>query len=392
MKTVAVVAAAGAGTRFGAAVPKQFLPVAGRTLLDRAVAGLVASPRVEGVVVVVPPGTGEGPRAALRAMERVLAVVDGGDRREESVRRGLAAVPDEAEMVLVHDGARPFVSAALVERCLDAAARHGAAVPVVPVRDTIKEWDAERRTLVTRDRAVLLRAQTPQAFRAGLLREAYAQAAAQGRTGTDCAALVEALGHPVAAVPGEEENIKITVPADLRMAHGLAVEEADFRIGLGGDAHRLVPGRELWLGGVRVPHPRGLLGHSDGDVLLHAVADALYGALGERDIGWHFPPDREETRGLESRAIVAHARARMVERGFGLVGLDAVVVCEEPRIAPLVPAIRSSMAELLGIPPDRVNVKGKTTEGMGFEGRGEGISAWAVALLRGAGPRTAQGG
>ena len=169
------------------------------------------------------------------------------------------------------------------------------------------------------------------------------------------------------------------------MAFGLLREEPDFRIGMGGDAHRLVAGRDLWLGGVRLDHARGLLGHSDGDVLLHAVADAIYGALGDRDIGHHFPPGAEETRDISSRKIIAHARSRMVSLGFGIVGLDAVVVCEEPKIAPVAAALRASIAEMLAIPEDRVSLKGKTTEGMGFEGRGEGISAWAVALLRGAG-------
>jgi 2-C-methyl-D-erythritol 2,4-cyclodiphosphate synthase len=167
------------------------------------------------------------------------------------------------------------------------------------------------------------------------------------------------------------------------MAFGLLREDPDFRIGMGGDAHRLVAGRDLWLGGVRLEHDRGLLGHSDGDVLLHAVADAIYGALGDRDIGHHFPPGLDETRDIPSRKIVAHARARMIALGFGLLGLDAVVVCEEPKIAPVAAALRSSIAGMLGIPEDRVNLKGKTTEGMGFEGQGEGISAWAVALLRG---------
>jgi 2-C-methyl-D-erythritol 2,4-cyclodiphosphate synthase len=190
----------------------------------------------------------------------------------------------------------------------------------------------------------------------------------------------------VTPIPGEETNIKITVPEELRMAEGLLRDEPDFRIGLGGDAHRLVSGRELWLGGVKVEHEKGLLGHSDGDVLLHAIADAIYGAMGDRDIGYHFPPDREETRGIPGRRILDHARGRMEELGYALVGLDAVVVCEEPRIAPIVHALRASIAGILRVPAERVSLKGKTTEGMGFEGRREGISAWAVALLAGARP------
>jgi 2-C-methyl-D-erythritol 2,4-cyclodiphosphate synthase len=281
------------------------------------------------------------------------------------------------------------VSLDLLERCVVKAKEHGAVVPVVPVRDTVKEWDRAKRSLATVDRSLLFRAQTPQAFRAGILREAYGKARAEGYRGTDEASLVEKAGYPVTPIPGEEANLKITVPEDLRMAEGLLGEAHDFRIGIGGDAHRLVEGRELWLGGVRVEYPKGLLGHSDGDVLLHAIADAIYGAMSDGDIGHHFPPDREETRGMESRTILAHARGRMTEKGFSLVGLDAVVVCEEPRIAPIASEIRASIAEILSVPVERVNVKGKTTEGMGFEGRKEGISAWAVALLRSTVPTSA---
>jgi 2-C-methyl-D-erythritol 4-phosphate cytidylyltransferase / 2-C-methyl-D-erythritol 2,4-cyclodiphosphate synthase len=383
VKAAAIVVAGGAGKRMGGDVPKQFLLLAGRPILDRTVSALAACPHIEGIVLALPPAAPAAVKAAYRDAGKVMMVVDGGDERQDSVRNALAAVPFDAEVVLVHDAVRPFVSPDLLERCVERAAEHGAVVPVVPVRDTLKDWDGDSGSLVTRDRSVLLRAQTPQAFRAGILREAYERAAAERRTGTDDAALVEAAGFPVVPIPGEEGNIKITVPEDLRMAEGLLRGTASFRIGIGGDAHRLASGRELWLGGERIPFARGLLGHSDGDVLLHAIADALYGAMGDRDIGHHFPPGREETKGISSRDIVAHARARMAARGFSLAGLDAVVVCEEPRIAPIAGRLRDSVASLLGVPADRVNLKGTTTEGMGFEGRREGISAWAVALLQG---------
>lgn len=368
----------------GGAIPKQFLALGGRTLLDRTLSAFIGSARVDGIVLALPPLSPEGMKASYRSVTKMLAVVDGGAERPDSVRHALAAVPPDAEIILVHDAVRPLVSEELIARCADLAREHGAVVPVVPVRDTVKEWDRAGKTLVTRDRSGLMRAQTPQAFRAAILRDAYGKAGAGKNPATDDAALVEAAGHPVVPVPGDEANVKITIPEELRMAFGLLREEPDFRIGMGGDAHRLVAGRDLWLGGVRLEHDRGLLGHSDGDVLLHAVADAIYGALGDRDIGHHFPPGIEETRDLSSRTILAHARSRMIELGFGLVGLDAVVVCEEPKIAPVAAALRSSIAGILGIPEDRVSLKGKTTEGMGFEGRGEGISAWAVALLRGA--------
>ena len=382
-KVVAIVVAGGGGKRMGVGIPKQFLALAGRTVLDRTLEAFNASPCIEGVVLVLPPFLSAEMKESYRIRPKILSVVDGGAERQESVRNALAAVPSDVEVILVHDAVRPFVSGALVERCAELAREHGAVVPVVPVRDTVKQWDREGKTLRTRDRSELMLAQTPQGFRAEILRDAYRKAGEEGRQGTDDASLVEGEGYPVIPVPGEETNIKITIPEDLRMAEGLLRERADFRIGIGGDAHRLASGRDLWLGGIRIDHDRGLLGHSDGDVLLHAVADAIYGALGDPDIGRHFPPGVPETEGIGSRNIIAHARGRMAEKGFGLLGIDAVVVCEEPKIAPLAPALRASIAGMLSLPEDRVNLKGKTTEGMGFEGRKEGISAWAVALLQG---------
>lgn len=385
-RVVTIVVAGGAGKRMGGDLPKQFLLLGGRSILDRTVSAVAASNRVDGIVLALPPSSPVGVRESYRAVEKVIAVVDGGEQRQDSVRSALQAVPPEAEVILVHDAVRPFLPLDLLERCVDLAREHGAVVPVVPVRDTVKRWSAEGRTLVTVDRSRLMRAQTPQAFRSEILRDAYRKAAEEGYEGTDDASVVERAGHPVIPVPGSEENVKITLPEDYRMAVGLLREEPDFRIGIGGDAHPLAEGRELWLGGVRIDHDRGLAGHSDGDVLLHAVADAVYGALSDRDIGYHFPPGVPETAGIPGRAIIAHARSRMIERGFGLVGLDAVVVCEEPRIGPISATLRASIAGMFSVPEERVNLKGKTTEGMGFEGRREGISAWAVALLRGSVP------
>ena len=390
-RVVAIIVAAGGGSRMGGDLPKQFLPLGGRPLLDRTLSAFTASPRVDGVVLSLPPSLSNEVKESYRSVAKIIAVVDGGAERQDSVRNALAAVPGETEIILVHDAVRPFVSERLLGRCVDLAQEHGAVVPVVPVRDTVKQWDRAEKTLSTRDRSEIMLAQTPQGFRAGILRDAYRKAQEEGRQGTDDASLVEGARVPVIPIPGEEGNIKITIPEDIRMAEGLLREQPDLRIGIGGDAHSLVEGRPLWLGGVRIEHERGLLGHSDGDVLLHAVADAIYGALGDPDIGRHFPPGAAETEGISSRTILAHARGRMVEKGFGLVGLDAVIVCEEPKIAPVVPALRASIAGMLSLPENRVNLKGKTTEGMGFEGRKEGISAWAVALLKGSSP-VADGG
>jgi 2-C-methyl-D-erythritol 4-phosphate cytidylyltransferase/2-C-methyl-D-erythritol 2,4-cyclodiphosphate synthase len=386
VKAAAVVVAGGRGVRMGTAVPKQFLPLGSLPLLDRTLHALAACPEIDAIVAALPADLPDAVREAYGRFPKVWAVVDGGAERQDSVRNGLAALPEGTEVVLVHDGVRPLASPFLLSRTVEAAARLGAVVPVVPVTDTVKEWDAGRGTLVTRDRSALYRVQTPQGFRRSILLDAYRKADASGFRGTDDASLVEAAGYPVHPVPGEERNLKITTPEELRMAEGILREEPAYRVGLGGDAHRLVEGRPLWLGGVRIDHPRGLLGHSDGDVLLHAVADAVYGALGEGDIGLHFPPGKEWTKDMDSRRIAAHARGLLSEKGYGLVFLDAVVLCEEPRIAPVAAAIRGSIASLFSVDPSVVGVKGKTTEGMGFEGRGEGISAWVVALLKGRAP------
>jgi len=385
-RVVAIVVAGGSGKRMGGEMPKQYLLLGGRSILDRSVFAAASSPAVDGIVLALPSSSPPGLQETYRGTGKVIAVVEGGEERHDSVRNALDAVPPEAEIILVHDAVRPFLREDLVSRCVELAREHGAVVPVLPIRDTVKEWDPTARSLATMDRAKLMRVQTPQGFRAGILRDAYRKAAAEGFAGTDDASIVERAGHPVIPFPGSEENLKITIPEEYRMAAGLLQEEPDFRIGIGGDAHPLAEGRDLWLGGVRVEHDRGLVGHSDGDVLLHAVADAVYGALGDRDIGHHFPPGIPETEGISSRKIIAHARSRMIEKGFGLVGLDAVVVCEEPRIGPLAATLRASIADMFSVPEERVNLKGKTTEGMGFEGRREGISAWAVALLRGAVP------
>lgn len=390
-KVVAIVVAGGAGKRMGGGVPKQFLLLGGRPILDRTISVFAASPSIDGIVLALPQGVPEETRDSYRDMPKVLEVVGGGAERQDSVRNALDAVPPDAEVILVHDGVRPFVSDDLLARCASLARKHGAVVPVVPVRETVKEWDREGKVLGTVDRSRLFRAQTPQAFRAGILREAYRKAAEEGCRGTDDAALVESAGTRVAPIPGEDGNLKITTPEELRMAEGMLRERPDFRVGIGVDAHRLVEGRDLWLGGVRIESDKGLLGHSDGDVLLHAIADAIYGGMGDRDIGHHFPPGAEETKGISSRRILSHARGRMAELGFGLLGLDAVVVCESPKIAPIASSLRASIAGILSVPEDRVSLKGKTTEGMGFEGRGEGISAWAVALLHGSIPAPSAG-
>lgn len=390
----AVVAAAGSGTRFGAA--KQFANLGGRPVLDRSVA--VAAAGAEGVVAVVSAGPDRPPglrdRLADLARPAAVRVVTGGETRSESVRRGLEAVPAAAEVVLVHDGARPLASAELCRRVV-AAVRAGAdaAVPTVPVADSL------RRRGAAVDRAEFAAVQTPQGFRAAALRAAHVA----GAEATDDATLVEAAGGRVVLVDGESGNIKITTPADLRMAEALLSEPdrpglglgsgfgADERFGGGGgdpglrvghgfDVHRYSddPGRVLVLGGERFEGHRGLAGHSDADAVTHACIEALLGATGLGDIGTMFPDSDPALSGADSIGLLAEAAAAVRAAGWAPVNVDCSVVLDAPMLAPHLPAMRSRLSQAAGTP---VTVSGRRSEGVGALGRGEGVAAWAVALV-----------
>jgi 2-C-methyl-D-erythritol 4-phosphate cytidylyltransferase/2-C-methyl-D-erythritol 2,4-cyclodiphosphate synthase len=336
---------------------------------------------------------------AASSPEPALVCVAGGATRQESVRRGLDAL-GEVDVVLVQDAARPLPSPALVRRVLEVARGGAGAVPVLPVGDTLKRVDGG--ALATVSREGLLAAQTPQGFPRGMLVEAHRRAAADGVTATDDAALCERYGFPVRAVEGEPANLKLTTPGDLALAEALvasldgvasaprrgdepetahAAGLAGVRTGLGYDMHRLEDGRPCILGGVLIESPRGPVGHSDADVLLHAIADALLGAAGEPDIGYRFPPDDPRWAGADSAELLRRVRDDVLRR-FEIAYVDAVVVAEAPRLAPHVPAIRRRIAEVLGIGAELVNVKATTAEGLGAIGRGEGIAAQAVATLR----------
>jgi 2-C-methyl-D-erythritol 4-phosphate cytidylyltransferase/2-C-methyl-D-erythritol 2,4-cyclodiphosphate synthase len=377
----------------GAAVPKQFLLLDGRPLLLHTLTALSSWPRLSGMVVVVPEAEVarvEG-LVAGAGIPRVLQVVAGGAERQDSVRCGLAALTSAApeDVVFVHDGARPFPP---VERFaeLEAAATPEGALLALPCRDTLKAEETGAAT-GTVDRRGLWQAQTPQAFPVRLLREALARASAEGRSGTDEAGLVEALGKRPRLVLGDPRNLKVTEPADLDLALAIARERAvrhdrgpagaALHVGHGYDVHRLVEGRRLVLGGVEIPHPRGLLGHSDADVLAHAVADACLGAAGLGDIGRHFPDSDPAWRGASSLGLLERVAALARERGFSILRVDATLVAQRPRVAPHVPAMESNLSAALGLGERGVTVKATTTEGLGFEGREEGMSAHAVALL-----------
>jgi len=378
-----IVPAAGRGERLRGELPKSLAPLDGRPLVQYALETLAGVDEVQTIVVVAPADYLESVRElTVRArLEKIAAVVPGGADRQASVALGLAVLPPAVQLVLVHDGARPCVSASLIRAVAAAAARDGAATAAVPVEETIKAgrdgWVA--RTL---DRSELYRIQTPQGFHRALLARAHRDAERTGFHGTDDAALVERLGHPVRLVPGESSNLKVTVPADLEVAEALLRRPGPpLRVGLGFDTHRFVDGRPLILGGVEIPHPRGLAGWSDADVVLHAIMDALLGAAGCADIGHQFPPGDPAYAGARSLDLLARVRALLTEHRWRAAQVDAVVMAEAPRLAPYIGAMRDAIAGVLSLPSDAVNVKATTLEGMGALGREEGIAAQAVATL-----------
>jgi 2-C-methyl-D-erythritol 4-phosphate cytidylyltransferase / 2-C-methyl-D-erythritol 2,4-cyclodiphosphate synthase len=378
----AIIAAAGAGRRLGGAVPKQLLELGGRSILERSVDAFAAHPAVAETIVVLPPGLAAAPPEWLNARAPQVRVVAGGDRRQDSVANGFDAVDAAADIVLVHDGARPFVTADVISRVIDAAAVHGAAIAAIPVSDTVKRVDARTGSPVIAEtiaRDALYLAQTPQGFATDVLRDAIAL----GRSGvdaTDEAALAERAGHHVLIVNGARANVKITTPEDLEAAGHSLMHPG--RVGTGYDLHRLVPGRRLMLGGVEVPSEAGALGHSDGDVVCHAVTDALLGAVSAGDIGQHFPDSDPRWKDASSVAMLKQIVGLVRSRGFAPVNVDVVVILERPKLGAYRSQIAESLASALGIPADAVGIKAKTNEGVDAVGRGEAIAAHAVALLR----------
>jgi 2-C-methyl-D-erythritol 4-phosphate cytidylyltransferase/2-C-methyl-D-erythritol 2,4-cyclodiphosphate synthase len=382
MTTVAaVIVAAGRGDRAGGDVPKQYRRLGAMAVLRTSIAAFLDHPRIGTVQTVIHPADAERYAAAVDGL-CLPAPVLGGATRQTSVRaglEGLAATPPE--LVLVHDAARPFVSAALISRAISAAERTGAAVPALPLTDTVKRVDARGRIAETLDRATLRTVQTPQAFRFERLLDAHRRATEAGRGDfPDDAALAEWAGLEVTEFPGEAANVKLTTEEDILRAQ--AAVAADIRIGSGYDIHAFADGDHVMLAGVRVPHHRGLSGHSDADVALHALVDAILGALAEGDIGAHFPPSDPRWRGASSDAFLAFAVERVRARGGMIAHLDVTIVCEEPKIGPHRDAMRARIAAIAGIAVGRVAVKATTNEGLGFIGRGEGIAALATATVR----------
>jgi 2-C-methyl-D-erythritol 4-phosphate cytidylyltransferase/2-C-methyl-D-erythritol 2,4-cyclodiphosphate synthase len=385
MKVHALVVAAGRGLRFGGPTPKQWLDCAGAPLLAHTLDALAAAPDLAGVCVVIHPDDLPLYEAALArspaAASLALPPAFGGDTRQASVHNGLEALaPHKPDIVLIHDGARPFVSPVLVARAIAAAQRYGAAVPATPVTDTIKQVAGER-IVASPDRAALRAVQTPQAFRFDLILAAHRAAARADMT--DDAAVAEAAGHATHVFEGDPANFKVTTMSDLRAAaERLAPALTDVRVGQGFDVHAFAAGDAVWLGGVRIPHDHKLEGHSDADVVLHALCDAIYGALGDGDIGHHFPPSEEKWRGAPSSIFLEHAAQRVRARGGRIAHLDVNLVCEAPRVGPHRESMRARIAEIAGITIDRVGVKATTAEKLGFVGRREGVACMALATVR----------
>ena len=377
---VGVVLAAGASRRLGSAVPKQFLELGGICVVERSVDALAACPDVDRVVVVVAPSELDGSHAgSLRQRPHVSAVIPGGRTRLASSLAGVVAA-DGAEIVLVHDAARPFASVALVASVLAAVRGHGAAVPAVPVGDTVKREDGAGFVAETVDRGALRLAQTPQGARRDWLLPALEAAARSGIEVTDEAQALELAGRKVAVVPGDPANVKITTKDDWQQALD-RVEGSGLRIGHGYDVHRFGGTAALTLGGVVFAGEEGLVGHSDADVVLHAAMDAVLGAAGMQDIGHFFPPQDPKFRGADSAVLAGLVEARVREAGFRIVNVDLTVQAERPKIGDRAEAMRAAIAASFRLERSRVGVKATTLEGLGALGRGEGIACHAVALL-----------
>lgn len=385
---MAIIVAAGRGLRAGGEVPKQYQLLGGLSILERTIRALREAAGVAQALVVIHPEDMERYRTVTSRFEQatpgfLLPPAFGGATRQISVRAGIEALAKiTPDIVLIHDAARPFLSGALVSRAIDAARRHGAAVPGIPVNDTVRRLGTGRPYGETLPRDSLRAIQTPQAFAFDKIREAHARAAEAGLDAfTDDGGLAEWAGLDVHIFEGEAENTKLSLPSDFAHAAQRTKARTETRSGLGYDVHAYGDGDHIMLGGVKIPHDRGVIAHSDGDVLLHALTDAVLGALGDGDIGVHFPPSDPRWKGAPSRVFLADAVTRATKRGGRVLHLDATVICEAPRLTPHRDAIKASIAEIAGLAAHRVSVKATTSERLGFTGRGEGIAAQAIATL-----------
>lgn len=383
-QAAAIIPAAGLGTRMRSGEPKQYLHLCGEPILIHTTRAFLQNPHITHVIVVVP-----GDRITLtrklfdeyRLNCPELSVIAGGRRRQDSVQCGLSTVPDGCDIVLVHDGARPLITQEVIGRCYEGAVATGAVIAAIPVKDTLKKASEDSRVKATVDRSQLYRAQTPQAARTDLLKKAYT--INKDKDVTDEASLLESAGIPVKIVEGSETNIKVTLPEDLLLAETIINQKrAAMRIGHGFDAHRFTEHRDLVLGGITIPYSHGLAGHSDADVLTHALCDAILGAAGEGDLGKHFPDCDNKFKNIYSIKLLEEVIELVHGKGFMLGNADITLVCQEPKLAPHIDDIAHLLAKTCRVEPATINVKATTTEKMGFTGRKEGISCHAVVLLK----------
>lgn len=373
MTTTAILVAAGRGTRAGGDIPKQWQRLGHQCVADHAIATFASHPAVNHVVLVI-----HADDADSNHWTDIdgLIVVHGGATRSQSVKNGLDAAPAGTQTVLIHDAARPHIRSGVIDDVLAALDGHAAAAPALPVTDTLWSGDAGKVD-GTIPRDGLFRAQTPQGFRLNALLAAYAA----HPEATDDVTIARLAGLDVAIVPGDEDNMKITGPDDHARAARILGTQMDVRLGNGYDVHRFGDGDHVWLCGVKVPHTRSLQGHSDADVGMHAVTDAIYGALGQGDIGQHFPPSDPQWKGADSRIFLEHAVALARSEGFTISNIDCTLVCEYPKIGPHQAVMKAKMAEIMGLDPSRISVKATTSERLGFTGRNEGIASLATAAL-----------
>lgn len=382
MKVAALIVAAGRGSRAGPGAPKQYRLLAGEPVLRRTLAAFAAHPDVSAILTVIHADDESAYLAAAAETPKLLAFVHGGETRQASVRAGLEALAagDAPDLVLIHDGARPFVSARLVSDCLSALETHDGALAALAVTDTMRRAREDGLAGETVPRDGLWRAQTPQAFRFGAILAAHREA--EGADYTDDVAVAAAAGMEVAPVEGDEDNFKITSAADIDRAERMLMQGGETRTGMGYDVHRFGPGDHVWLCGVQIPHEAGLVGHSDADAGLHALTDAVLGAMGAGDIGTHFPPSDPQWKGASSDIFLAHAGTLAAKAGAVISNVDVTLICEAPKISPYTDKMRERVAGILGIGKERVSIKATTTERLGFTGRREGIAAQAIATLR----------
>lgn len=376
----AIILAGGSGSRMGADCNKVLLSLRGEPVITRSVRAFTGL--VDGIVLVSREEDIPAMRATMDAAKLEVAIVPGGDSRQASVWNGLSRLPENCTHVLIHDGARCMVDEETIRRCMSSVEECGTGVAAIPAIDTIKQVDLDEIVTTTPVRSHLRAVQTPQGFTVELIRKAHKAAQADAFIGTDDASLVERLGVPVRLTLGNRRNIKLTTPEDMKMAESFL--QSDFptlRVGQGYDVHRLVEGRDLILCGVTIPHTLGLLGHSDADVALHALMDAMLGAMALGDIGKHFPDTDERYRGISSMTLLEHVVALLEKHSARITNCDITIVAQKPKLLPFIQQMRENVASSLHIPVDRVNVKATTTERLAFEGREEGISAQAVCMV-----------